>query len=561
MTETASMNAANAAIYYHPDGFDTSRPKLMGRQAAGEAFLRAFVRHVDAETVYCCAKTSQHFADFQDQVAPFAGSKSTKWIPLATVSRLGEPGCLIYPGPDIADLAWARRHGDQRRFSLCGVTHTTASPAVMDSIGALLLAPVQPWDAVICTSEAVKRTIRQVHDDWSDYLADRVGARPRPVLRLPVIPLGVDCDQFAASAETDAAGAGFRGELGIAEDDVAVLYVGRLSFHAKANPLPLYLGLEEAAKRSAKRLHLVLAGWFPNALIEKAFVDGAEQLCPSVNLIRLDGREARVRRFIWFAADIFASLSDNIQETFGLTPIEAMAAGLPVVATDWNGYRDTVRDGIDGFMVPTRMPPSGFGHPFALRQLLRVDSYDRYIGHTSQCVAVDVEAAAAAIARLATDAGLRRRMGAAGRKRARDTFDWSVVIRAYQDLWRDLAERRQGETETVPPSPGLPPCPLRADPFRLFAGYPSAAIEPDTAVVLTPGRRAADFPAISGVELSAYARALFAGDEDCVRLLDHLGEHGETRIRTLMELFPANERGKILRTVAWLAKLDLIRFR
>ena len=38
--------------------------------------------------------------------------------------------------------------------------------------------------------------------------------------------------------------------------------------------------------------------------------------------------------------DIFVSLSDNIQETFGLTPLEGMASGLPVVATDWNGYRD-----------------------------------------------------------------------------------------------------------------------------------------------------------------------------------------------------------------------------
>ena len=561
MTGTTSMNAANAAIYYHPDGFDTSRPKLMGRQAAGEAFLRAFVRHVEAETVYCCADKPEHFANFQRQVAPFAGSKSTQWIPRAAVHRLGEPGCLIYPGPDIADLAWARRHFDQRLFSLCGITHTTASAGVMDSIGALLLAPVQPWDAVICTSESVKRTIRQVHDDWGDYLADRVGARPRPVVQLPVIPLGVDCDQFAASAETDAARAEFRGQHGIAEDDVAVLYVGRLSFHAKANPLPLYLGLEEAAKRTGKRLHLVLAGWFPNEVIEKAFVDGAAQLCPSVNLIRLDGREPRVRRFVWFAADIFASLSDNIQETFGLTPIEAMAAGLPVVATDWNGYRDTVRDGIDGFMVPTRMPQPGLGQPFALRQFLRIDSYDRYIGNTSQCVAVDVEAAAAAITRLATDAGLRRRMGAAGRRRARETFDWSVVIRAYQDLWRDLADRRRHETENAPPSPGSPAYPLRADPFRLFAGYPTAAIEPDLAVVLAPNTSAADFAAISGVELGAYARALFAADEDCVKLLDHLGEHGETRIRTLLELFAKNERGAILRTIAWLAKLDLIRFR
>ena len=83
--------------------------------------------------------------------------------------------------------------------------------------------------------------------------------------------------------------------------------------------------------------------------------------------------------FIWMAEikinsaqvgsvrDIFCSLSDNIQETFGITPIEAMSAGLPVVVSDWDGYRDTVRDGIDGFRVPTQMPPPGYGDELALR--------------------------------------------------------------------------------------------------------------------------------------------------------------------------------------------------
>ncbi|HRE90473.1 MAG TPA: glycosyltransferase, partial [Myxococcota bacterium] len=59
------------------------------------------------------------------------------------------------------------------------------------------------------------------------------------------------------------------------------------------------------------------------------------------------------------AADVFVSLADNVQETFGLSVIEAMAAGLPVVVSDWDGYKDTVRDGEDGFRVTTTMPPVG----------------------------------------------------------------------------------------------------------------------------------------------------------------------------------------------------------
>ena len=56
----------------------------------------------------------------------------------------------------------------------------------------------------------------------------------------------------------------------------------------------------------------------------------------------MDGRVPGVSQTAYAAADIFVSLSDNIQETFGLTPVEAMAAGLPVVASDWDGYRETI---------------------------------------------------------------------------------------------------------------------------------------------------------------------------------------------------------------------------
>ncbi|CAO0821436.1 hypothetical protein DFAR_2330023 [Desulfarculales bacterium] len=53
------------------------------------------------------------------------------------------------------------------------------------------------------------------------------------------------------------------------------------------------------------------------------------------------------------AVDIFVSPSDNLQETFGLAIIEAMAAGLPVVASDFSGYRDLVAEGRTGFLIPS----------------------------------------------------------------------------------------------------------------------------------------------------------------------------------------------------------------
>ncbi len=47
------VNGANAAIFYRPEGFETTGPRLMGRQAAGEGFLKGFVQHADVDRLYC----------------------------------------------------------------------------------------------------------------------------------------------------------------------------------------------------------------------------------------------------------------------------------------------------------------------------------------------------------------------------------------------------------------------------------------------------------------------------------------------------------------------------
>lgn len=405
----------SAAIYYHPEAYTTSGPKLMGRNAAGESFLRGFLTHSTAHEFWVQVQKPEHAQHFAQTVQAFGRSEPVKAVYPHSLAALAQPGVVYHPGPGIGAHAFQRAAFGHGSWSLTGITHTTASSAAMDALVELITAPVQPWDAVICTSTAVKNNVERLLQAQADYLKDRLGITRLVLPQLPAIPLGIHTQDFAF---TEAQKAAARQTLGVDAHSLVVLFMGRLSFHAKAHPLAMYQALEAAAQATGKSVVLIECGWHANEFIEKAYADAARLACPSVRLITLDGRKAEDRQTAWTSADIFCSLSDNIQETFGLAPIEAMAAGLPVVVSDWDGYRDTVRDGIDGFRIPTLMPRAGLGGDLALRHALEIDTYDMYCGHSCMLVAVDVAATTQAFIRLFESPQLRRQMGEAGRERA-----------------------------------------------------------------------------------------------------------------------------------------------
>ena len=553
--------SATAAVYYHSDAYSIGRSDLKGRHAAGAGFLAALARHHNAPALHCYAADRKLAVAFAGMAERAAGrARPVAWIPTAQPARLAEPGCLFLPGPTLGDAAWQRRFGNPRAYSLCGITHTICSERVMDAFGDYMIAPLQPWDALIVTSNPARTAISTMLDGWSDYLATRFGVPVTSPVSMPVIPLGVDCDRFADSPENRALGVQLRQVHGIGNDDVVVLFFGRLSFHAKAHPLAMFLACEQVQAHSRRRLHLVLTGSSSNPGIEQEFREGAARYCPSVNCILLDGADPAHALAPWFAADIFLSLSDNIQETFGLTPIEAMAAGLPVVVSDWDGYRDTVSDGEVGFRIPTLMPPSGSGQELAFRQMVGVDSFDRYIGAVSQATAVDSHAAADALLRLVEDAELRHRMGAAGRHRARALFDWPVVIAAYERLWGELSELRKTAPEVAPCRPGASPAPLRADPFSLFDGFATAHIGLETRLSCRHADPVVALDHVLGTGMNTFCAATLLGREEALRLLKHA--HGTERgVDELLALFAPGRRALVSRTLGWLAKCDLLTIR
>ena len=541
-----------ATIYYQAEGYITSTQNLMGRQAAGEGFLRAAAKS-EASRLLCHTDNPAAAQHFSDQLLHHGFEGQTGWVPIDRPNGLIDDGCLYLPGPNLIDSAWRRTPIGERAYSLCGITHTTASHLSMSSITGLLTAPVRSWDALICTSTAVRDTVRVLLENQAEYLRNRLGATRFDLPQFPVIPLGVHADDYVFS-ETERAAS--RQSLGVNEDEVVFLFVGRLSFHAKAHPQQMFTALERAAK--GRKIRLMQCGWFPNTPIEAAFVDAARMLCPSITMQYVEGRDPIARRQAWAAANIFISLSDNIQETFGLTPLEAMAAGIPVIVSDWDGYKNTVRDQVDGFRIPTLTPSAPLGTDLTHRYECGIDSYDVYCGYTSQLTALDPVQLEAACEHLIGDSALRKQMGASGQLRARQLFDWSVIYHRYQTLWGELAERRRADPDL--PKPVQPVFrPDRPDPFAAFAGYPTTRLSNDHRVTLLD--HAIDLEKRRQLALNTFAhtKLIQPNEADCAAIITFLKKEGTQTVGEITNLFPVPQRPAITRGLVWLAKMEAVR--
>jgi glycosyltransferase involved in cell wall biosynthesis len=111
-------------------------------------------------------------------------------------------------------------------------------------------------------------------------------------------------------------------------------------------------------------------------------------------------------------------VSPSLYEGFGLPAAEAMACGVPVVATTAGAFPEVIDDGVTGLLVPP----------------------------------ADPAALAEAIARLMADAALRRRMGDAGRTRIEEHFTWRQTAVKTAALYAEVLGQRLSPRPAAPPA-------------------------------------------------------------------------------------------------------------
>jgi len=555
---TTEEQGGRLAIF-HPPGRMSLAHNPFGKDVANLQFWRALARHGRYAHIDVLSQTPVDAAAVAEDL--FDGAPAATEIATALVTSWRAPtaaGVLLRGHPELRDLAWMRRrHAGDRGYSLVGLIHTLAPPAMRHIIADAAVAPTHPWDALICTSPSVRDALVAMFAEWGEHLAARTGGRPPPHPALPVIPLGVDAQAFAALADRPEARARMRAELGLAEADVLVLWVGRLSYYEKAFPQPMFKAVQQARDATDAKVTFVMAGWFPEEPDRGYYEQAARAHAPGVDVRFVDGNDRERLGELWAAADIFLSLVDNIQETFGITPLEAMAAGLPVVASDWDGYRSTVRHGVEGFLAPTLSGPTGGGTGAALveRHLLEAVYYQSYVGAVAQHTAVHIGRAADALAELIRSPELRRRMGAAGRARARDAFDWPVVVRQVRELVDELAAVRAASPDPLarPPSD-----PVAGDPYRAFAAFATHALTLDSLLKVAPGASAAAVRASADVSLDIALPTLRAPPELCAQAFDLIAERGGVSVRDVLTAFPTPQRRGLELGLAWMAKYGFV---
>jgi phosphatidyl-myo-inositol alpha-mannosyltransferase len=203
-----------------------------------------------------------------------------------------------------------------------------------------------------------------------------------------IIPNGVDLDKFANAEPFEE----------LRDGTLNILFVGR--FEERKGLIHLLKAYHRLRKRKVDA-RLLVVGAGPKEREYRRFV-GLRGIRDVEWLGRVSD-EDKVRYFA--SADIYCAPNTG-QESFGIVLLEAMAAGVPIVASDIHGFKKVVERNVQGLLVEPRNP----------------------------------RALAAALYSLARDPDLRHEMGDAGRARAPE-FTWDRVTERIVDFYYETRER------------------------------------------------------------------------------------------------------------------------
>jgi starch synthase len=257
-------------------------------------------------------------------------------------------------------------------------------------------------DGIIAVSEGMKGDVLRCYPDVDPA-------------KVHVVHNGIDVDAWAAPAteEERAAADAVVARYGIDPSRPAIVFVGRIT---RQKGLPYFL---KAVEQLPTDIQVVLCAGAPDTAQIAQEVSGAvsklqkerggviwiEEMLPRPELVA-----------VLDACTTF--VCPSVYEPLGIVNLEAMAVGLPVVATATGGIPEVVDHGVTGTLVPIDQVQDGTGTP---------TDPEKY--------AADL---AAALAAMVSDLDAAKAMGTAGRQRAADRFSWDSIADRTLEVYRHV---------------------------------------------------------------------------------------------------------------------------
>ncbi|MEO5960929.1 MAG: glycosyltransferase [Opitutaceae bacterium] len=273
-------------------------------------------------------------------------------------------------------------------------------------------------DGVIAPSESLARLIRK-----------RGVATP-----VAVIPTGIDVAAFGA-----ADGMRFRKKYGIPSGALVIGHVGRLALEKNLAHLAEAVALHLKHEKDATTRFLVVGDGPWREQMQAVFVKHKV----GERVIFAGKHTGRTLREAYRAMDVFVFTSRS--ETQGMVVAEAMAAGLPVVALNASGVREVVRDGENGFLLPTNATPKKFAA--ALKRVCTQKKLRTAFAKSARETAKEFSRERAAARALEFYAEVRR--STRQRRLINELHPWTALMKRVGLEWDLLAAKTQTIADAV----------------------------------------------------------------------------------------------------------------
>ena len=273
-----------------------------------------------------------------------------------------------------------------------GITHSLGFPEhvlyqpLLEAVVLNDFAGHTPHDLMFCTSNEAALALNKIES--------HLGVKH---MTKALAPLGIEADDFYKNKKIN---------------PINLLYLGRIDNETKCNMDYFLEMLCEA--RENKDFTLTIAG------------ASSKNITCDLDWVTIECNVTEERKKELLAnADIFLAPSDNVQETFGISLLEAMSSGLPIIAYDWSGYRSIIIDELNGHLIKTEMKNGG-GFP------------DR---------GMFVEK----LRELIDDEEKRISIGNYNEKYVREIFNWEHVIKMFIGLWeKSVRFNKQNISNLIP---------------------------------------------------------------------------------------------------------------